>query len=570
MSYFLKKTTVKGRVFLQISQSFYDPQKKTSSNRVYEKIGYLDKLLEQGIKDPIATYTKKIAKLNKERNEKLEQEKEEKISENNTKNFGYFLVKAMFNTLGLQRELEAMKRFFKGKYPISKLVEMLTYCRCILPASKKKTFESVMPTLYEKYDLSLCQIYDGLDFLGQYYLDFIEIMNEQIKHVFNRNTKHVFFDCTNYYFEIDYPLEDKQKGPSKENRHDPIIGQALLLDSDSIPLAMKMYPGNESEKPKIRELIKQMKKQNSIAGRTIQIADKGLNCGQNIYEALKNGDGYIFSQSVYMLEEKEQLWVTLKNDYKEVCDEKGNILYKYKSCVDEFPITIKDENGNKIKTTVKQKRVATFSPSLYEKKRIEITKLIEKAQKNIGSGFKKEDFGECGKYLVFKDADGKTVPPTFNLDKVKKDLHLAGYNVLITSEINMSPKEIYSAYHKLWKIERCFRTLKTELDSRPVYLQTKHKIYGHFLICYYALTMVRLLEEKVLKNLFTTSEIFDMIQSLICYEHFGSLYNGTNHTKKLDTLNDFLESKITNRRLYDRDLKQLFSLKYSIKKTKLH
>ena len=570
MSFFIKKTVVKGRTFLQISQSFYDPEKKTSSNRVYEKIGYLDKLIEQGIEDPISHFSKKVAKLNKEQRQVLEQEKIEKISENNTKNFGYFLIKAMFNTLGLQNELGAMDFFFKGKYPISNLIEALTYSRCILPCSKKKTFESVIPSMYEKYNLSLDQIYDGLEFIGQYYLDFIEIMNSKINDTFKRNTEHTFFDCTNYYFEIDYAKEDKQKGPSKENRPEPIIGQALLLDADSIPLAMKIYPGNESEKPKIRELIKQMKKQNSIIGKTIQIADKGLNCGQNIYDALKNGDGYIFSQSVPMLEEKEQLWVTLNNDYKEIKDENGKLIYKYKSCVDEFPITFKDENGNKTKVTVTQKRVATFSQKLYEKKRYEIQKLVEKAHGNLNKYFKKEDYGECGKYLIFKDEDGKSVAPEFNVEKIKKDLDLAGYNVLITSEIDMKPEEIYSAYHKLWKIENCFRTLKSELDTRPVYLQNKHKIYGHFLICYFALTMTRLLEEKIFGNLFTTSEIFDIIKSLICYDHHGSIYNGTNYSKKLDKLNDLLQSKITNRRLYDRDLKQLFAMKYSIKKSKLH
>lgn len=570
MSFFLKKTVIKDRIYLQISQSFYDPKKKTSSNRVYEKIGYLDKLIEQGIDDPIATYTKKIEKLNKAHREIIEKEKREKISENNSKNFGYFLIKAMFNTLGLQTELGAMDFFFKGKYPISNLIEALTYCRCILPCSKKKTFESVMPAMYENYDLSLDQIYDGLEFVGQYYSDFIELLNVRINDIFKRNTKHTFFDCTNYYFEIDYPKEDKQKGPSKENRHDPIIGQALLLDADSIPLAMRMFPGNESEKPKIRELIKQMKKQNSIIGKTIQIADKGLNCGQNIYEALINGDGYIFSQSVQMLEQKEQLWVTLSNDYKDVCDENGELLYKYKSCIDEFPITVKDENGNNVKINVTQKRVATFNPKLYKKKKLEIQRLVEKAQGNLNKSFKKEDYGECGKYLIFTDEAGKTVSPKFNVEKIKKDLDLAGYNVLITSEIKMTPKEIYSAYHNLWKIENCFRTLKTELDARPVYLQNKHKIYGHFLICYYALTMLRLLEEKVFKNLFGASEILEMVKELNCHIYNGSIYNGTNYTENLNKLNEFLDSIITNRRLYDRELKHIFKLKYSTKINKLH
>ena len=160
----------------------------------------------------------------------------------------------------------------------------------------------------------------------------------------------VFFDCTNYYFEIDLPKEDKQKGPSKENKHEPIIGQALLLYVDLVPLAMQMYPGNESEKPYIRKIIQEMKERYKVTGKTVQVADKGLNCARNIYAAvIEARDGYIFSKSVHGkgLSEKEKQWLLLENDanvYTDYRDKNGKLLFRLKSCVDTFSYKFKELN----------------------------------------------------------------------------------------------------------------------------------------------------------------------------------------------------------------------------------
>ena len=154
----------------------------------------------------------------------------------------------------------------------------------------------------------LYQVYDGLAFIGGSYKKYIELFNHCYEQHYQRDFSNVFFDSTNYYFEIDLPYEDKQKGPSKENRHDPIIGQALLLDADLVPVAIQMYPGNESEKPYIRKVIEEMKSRYKVSGKTVQVADKGLNCARNIYAAVKEAnDGYIFFKSIHgrNLSEKE-------------------------------------------------------------------------------------------------------------------------------------------------------------------------------------------------------------------------------------------------------------------------
>lgn len=570
MAYFLKQTRQNGKVYLQIAETTYNKTTKKSSNKCYQKLGFLSELTSENIPDPISFYKAKIKTMNKAFADKKEANKRKKIGDEPTRNFGYFIVKNMWNTLNLTNLMEPMKFTNDFTYPIHQLIEALTYARIVCPCSKLKTYNEVFPYLYETYHFSLDQIYSGLDYIGSKYSQFIEIMNRGIAQTFERNQSVSYFDCTNYYFEIDFEKEDKQKGPSKENRPNPIIGQALLLDGDAIPMAMKMYPGNESEKPKIRELIASLKQTSNIKGRTIQVADKGLNCGTNIYEALKQKDGYIFSQSVHQLEAKEKQWILLEDGYEPIKNNEGEILYKIKACVDHFPIRVEEEGGKKVVVHVQQKRVAIYSPSLAEKKRIEILRLVDKANGLCHSKAKKEEYGESSKYVKFVDDEGKKASVFINQDKIEKDLKYAGYNLIVTSEIDMDKREIYRIYHNLWKIEDTFRILKSQLDARPVYLQTKERINGHFLICYYAVTLLRILEEKVFKHEFSIYELKDLIRGLKVLKEDDGNTNISVASTNILKLCEKYKFNIHYYYLSDKEIDRLFNSKYKIQKRPLH
>ena len=163
---------------------------------------------------------------------------------------------------------------------------------------------------------------------------------------------------------------------------------------------MKIYPGNESEKPVLREVIDDLKLKNNILGKTIHVADKGLNCTQNIVSSKKNGDGYLFSKSVKTLPEKEKTWVLLEQDYNEVRNKSGKVLYRYKSCIDQFPYSV-ECNGKKHTIMLTEKRLVTYNSCLAAKKRYEINRLVEKAKSLTFSQAKKSEFGESGKYVNF-------------------------------------------------------------------------------------------------------------------------------------------------------------------------
>ena len=319
--------------------------------------------------------------------------------------------------------------------------------------------------------------------------------------------------------EIDKEDDFKRKGPSKENRKEPIVGLGLLLDANQIPIGMKLFPGNQSEKPVIRTVIDDLKKRNSVSGRTIQIADKGLNCAENIFHALKNGDGYIFSKSVKLLPEIERTWVLLPNGYRDIKNENGDVLYRIKECVDEFEYKFNDSETGKVrKFKITEKRIVTFNPKLAKKQIFEINKEVAKAKLLKASQAKRSEYGDSAKYVIFtttdkkgNDTDGK-VKVTMNEELIQRSLELAGYNMLVTSEISMHDKAVYTAYHNLWRIEESFRVMKTQLDARPVYLQKEDTIIGHFLICYLAVLLTRLLQFKVLKNNYCTEDLFDFIR----------------------------------------------------------
>ena len=179
----------------------------------------------------------------------------------------------------------------------------------IKPASKKYTYEELIPRLWEDYDFSYDQILSGLEFLGEKYEKVVEIFSYHTNRKFNYETDFTYFDGTNFFFEIDKEDDFRRKGPSKENRPLPLVSLGLLLDENQIPLGTNIFPGSESEMPKIRETIKSLKRKNNIKGRTIQVRDKGLICSQNIIEAKKDGDGYIFSKSVKKLPYTEKRWI---------------------------------------------------------------------------------------------------------------------------------------------------------------------------------------------------------------------------------------------------------------------
>ena len=519
MAYFLKKTNNKKGTYLQIYESYYNPERKTGAHRSYKPIGYVHELQAKGIEDPISFYKEEVQKLNQEFQKRKQAEKVRQISEESPeKLLGYFPLKNLCDSFGCKKYIDLMQTATGFRFNIFDMMSSLIYARVVHPCSKLKTYIEILPKLFEAYDFSLDQLYSGLGYIGSEYEKIIEIFNHQVALKYPFDTAHSYFNCTNFYFEIDKEDDFRLKGSSKENKKEPIVGMGLLLDANQIPVGMKMYSGNESEKPVIRDIIDDLKQRSHISGRTIRVADKGLNCFENILHALKSGDGYIFSKSVKMLSETEKTWALLKNDYVAVKNKKGEVIYYIKDCVDDFTYNYTDKDGHRKTLKLTEKRIVTFNPKLAEKQKHEINRQVEKAKRLRACEAKKSEYGDSAKYVTFFSADRKGEKTTgkvkveINENAIENAKKLTGYNMIVTSEIRMSASAIYAAYHNLWRIEESFRIMKSQLDARPVFMQKQETITGHFLVCYLSVLLTRLFQFHILKDEYGTEEIFDFIR----------------------------------------------------------
>lgn len=529
MAYFLRQDKKKNGTYLQMYETYWDKERKQPRSRSVESFGYVRQLVSETVPDPVAFYKEYVRKRNEEKALSLAEETRPRaFGCRLEKNVGHFLVSSLMSELGAKETIDILASRKRFRFSIYDMIVQLVYARILYPCSKSKTVSSVFPRLYDGVGISEDQVYDGCAFIGETYKKYIELFNHCYERFCRRNLDNVFFDCTNYYFEIDVPKDDRQKGASKENRKEPIIGQALLLDADLVPIAMQMYPGNESEKPYIRKLVQEMKQRYKVGSRTVQVADKGLNCARNIHAAVVEAkDGYIFSKSIHGrgLSEAEKTWLLLENDknvYADYTDGKGNVSFRLKSCIGTYPYSFTEtdpETGEEVKTefSVKERRIVSYNPALAQKQRREIMRMVDKAANyTTYKKMAREDLGDSARYVKVTNTDrnGKKVRPVVELDqkKIEEDLKYAGYNLLVTSELDRSPLQVYETYHNLWKIEESFRITKSYLDARPAYARKKESIYGHFLICYLSLFLLRVLEIKCFRNEISTYDLINFMR----------------------------------------------------------
>lgn len=201
-------------------------------------------------------------------------------------NLGHFLIHTFLEELNVKEVIDILAAQMRFQFHVSDIIAQLIFPRIIYPCSKSKTVSSVFPHLYNSSPISEDQSYDGLSFIGESYKKYIELFNHCYEQHYRRDFSNVFLIVRIIILKLTYLIKTNRKNLQK-NRHDPIIGKALLLDVDLVPAAMQMYPGNESEKPCIRKVIEEMKIRYKVSRKTVQVANKGLNCARNIYAAVK-------------------------------------------------------------------------------------------------------------------------------------------------------------------------------------------------------------------------------------------------------------------------------------------
>lgn len=512
MSIFLRKQKLKKGIYLSFVESTYSSSKQNVVQRVIKKIGYVDDL-KQIYVDPIAHFEAEAKSLSLDSQIKYKESKEERIPREQTiRNIGYFPIARLYAPFNMEDEFYFLTQKSKFQFNIESLYRFLIYSQIIIPGSKKHEYQN-KKLFFDDFNFSDDQMYDGINFIGKNKNYILQHISFQLSKIYKPDTSHTCFDGTNIYFEIDKENDFQKRGPEKNKRHDPIIGLGLLMDGNGIPLSYTTFPGNQSEQTELHKKASLMKRNLGIKGRTIIVADKGLNSGDNMQKAIENGDGYVVGQKVRGSEDTLS-WILDESDYSTEADENGDITFKIKSEVGDYQVNVTSKlNGQKVKVNMKQKRVLFYSKDYADKAKYEREKLIVKANNLIRNPkeYKRHTIGDSATYIkeIKYDNNGEIINTNLSIDydRIEAEEQLDGYYMIVTSETSLSDNEIIKIYRGLWEIEETFSIVKGVLKVRPVFAKTKDSIEAHLLICFHSLLLLRLLQKVILKDELTQDQL---------------------------------------------------------------
>lgn len=472
---------------------------------------------------------------------------ERMYSENNrVLNYGYKFPESVYHLLGIDTFLEQYQKTsgFRGKYPLNQIFCYLVMDRILYPASKREAASRLFNYYGLNSEFDLPDIYRALDRFDTVFYDLQRFISERVEEHFGRDLLHSFYDVTNYYTEKDFPDPDEiyrdrrgdltagpalgQKGVSKEHRLTPIIQMGLFMDGNGIPVCMDVFRGNMGDSDTLKENLDGFKKEYGIK-RTVVVADKGMNCSHNIDLLCSQGDGYVFSQILKGTKGKRyQEALFSPEGWQAAAD--GS--YKWKLVTEEYQghdifFEIQDGQKTEKKKAVKRKRKVLLywsraDAEMAAKKREEKLKRVEKSTKNNAYGiihgkdrYLKEEtvLKETGEIL---DKKQTVKVAEVDLEKAQKDALYDGYFAIITSELDYDAAKIREVYHGLWRIEESFRIMKSDFDARPIYLNKREHIRAHFLICFVALVVIRLIQNGMGEGRLSAERIADALRGANC------------------------------------------------------
>ena len=521
---YLKKTTQKnGRIYLAIADGYYDKQRGHSRTVIIEKLGYLDDL-EKKYDDPTAFFMNRVQKLKDEKSQQkapvsIEFSYDEKLDASLTyrKNFGYSVLSQIYHELEIDYFLTNRQRSSNMHFSANNIMKLLVFSRILHPASKKKTFEG-RNHYFENNDYSLDDIYRCLTFFHKHSKALQVWLNGRIKMLYGRDSTLVYYDVTNYYFEIDETDELRKKGVSKEHRPNPIVQMGLFMDAAGLPITFQLFPGNTNDCLTLRPNLLRIQKEYEL-GKIIVVADKGMTTGDNIFYILSAKNGYVFSMSVRGADKELKDYVLKEDGYEWYGSE-----YKRKSRLYPRTIFVSATSGKKMKKVVDEKQVIFYSEKYAKKAKEERAAVINKALdliKNPGKYSRSTSYGASGyvKNIAFDKDTGEIISPSKALlldeNKIREEEALDGYYVIVTSEYKESADRIIEIYRGLWKIEESFRVTKSDLEARPVYVSREDHIQAHFLTCFIALVIARILQMK-LKHKYSIGQLIESLAKAEC------------------------------------------------------
>lgn len=537
----------KNATSLYVIQSVYENGKRSS--RVVEKLGTLAELQQKlNGQEPIEWAKSYIAELNKKEKEqsrevivKYSPSKVIPKDQQHSFNGGYLFLQQIYHELNLYKVSTKISKKHKFSFDLNAILSRLLYGRILFPSSKLATYKHSSKFI-EQPDFELQHVYRALEVISKE-MDFIQssLYNNSLK-ISKRNTGILYYDCTNYFFEIEQEYGLKQYGASKEHRPNPIIQMGLFMDGDGIPLAFSLNSGNTNEQITLKPLEQKILSDFKLS-KFVVCTDAGLASEKNRRFNNEGERAFITTQSIKKLKKhlKEwsldsEGWYLADHDKTYDIAQLDEEIYKDKCFFKERWIK---ENG------LEQKLIVTYSIKYKNYQRQIRNSQIERAQKLLDSNPTKVSKRNQNDYKRFIQktsctSDGEIADNeiyALNTETIVSEEAYDGFYAVCTN-LEGSAQEIIRINQRRWEIEECFRIMKSEFKARPVYLSREDRIKAHFTTCFISLIIYRLLEKK-LGNKFTCSEIINGLRDMNFYEIKGEGYIPTyTRTDFTDALHD--------------------------------
>lgn len=538
-----------------IKQSYIDGNGK-STTRTIRKLGTLkDLLVEHGpTREDVMSWAREQARIE---TEKYEQEKENcsfpvmfhpnrKIPHGEQRCFGggYLFLQKLYYELGMDRICRKIRAKYHYEYDLNAILSDLIYTRVLEPGSKRSSYEAAKHFLeapnYEPYD-----IYRALSVLASE-CDLIQAeVYKNSKSIMERNDHVLYYDCTNYYFEIEQEDGDKKYGKGKEHRPNPIIQMGLFTDGDGIPLAFSMFSGNQNEQTSLKPLEQKVIEEFGCK-KFIFCSDSGLGSENNRLLNHTGNRAYIVTQSIKKLAAEYRELALNRNGFRRLSDNQLVDLDQLNQA-DHNELFYKEEPYSTKK--LENRLLITYSPKYAAYQKEIRAKQVDRAQKMLKDGKHKKTRKNPNDPARFIDQisvtkEGEKADTLYFLDetKIAEEERYDGLYAVCTDLFDDDPSEILRVSEGRWQIEACFRIMKTDFEARPVYVRRNDRIQAHFLICFLALLFYRILEKKLDKK-YTCSEILDTLRAYEFADVLGQgyipIYESTALTDKLHKIAGF-------------------------------
>ncbi len=523
----MKVTTSKSKnsESFYITQSYINSDGKSTSKRI-RKLGTLKELTQTlgTDRDGVMAWAKEQARLETEKYKKDKETKTVLIPFHADRQLdydcqklykgGYLFLQSVYYRLGFDRVCRKIRDRYRFHYDFNAILSDLIYTRILEPGSKRASYRAAMDYL-EKPSYGEHDVYRALDVLAQE-CDFIQAETfKNSNFLIDRNDGILYYDCTNYYFEIEQEDGAKKYGKSKEHRPNPIVQMGMFTDGDGIPLAFSIFPGNQNEQQSLKPLEKTILQQFGHS-KFIYCCDAGLGSESNREFNHMAERSFIVTQSIKKLPAEDREWALNGSGFKrlsdgkpvdlsEIREEKDGLFYK------DCPYTTKK---------LHQRLIITYSPKYAAYQKEIRNRQVERAEKMVVSGKRKAERKNpndparfVGKLAVTKDGEAAAIQYYLNEEKIAEESRYDGLYAVCTDLLDDDVAPILKVSEGRWQIEECFRIMKTDFETRPAFVRLENRIKAHFLTCFLALLIYRILEKR-LGDDYTCEEILGTLKGM--------------------------------------------------------